>query len=31
MSLFAPHAHPSGADGYAVSVLLWFVMMGALQ
>jgi len=31
MSLFAPHAHPSGADGYALSVLLWFVMMVAMM
>ncbi len=31
MNLFAPHAHPSGADGYAVSVLLWFVMMVAMM
>ena len=31
MNLLGPHAHPGGADGYALSVLLWFAMMVAMM
>lgn len=29
--LLAPHAHPTGASGYLVVVIVWWVMMGAMM